>query len=131
MNLLEGYRIMFCFLDTYYWENKSDELGDLLGSMSLLPGNIPADSANKEDWEVAVSETLDQMGYEVLSSDTVYFAMIVFLRNWASLGTDGTIIALCVNLEKGSPKGDEWLDAVKTVMDGNDDPYLHLTKATK
>jgi len=131
MNLIEGYRIMFCFLDAYYWKNESDELGDLLSSMSLLSDNIPADSANKKDWEIAVAEILGQKEGDVLSSDTVYLAMIIFLGNWASLGTDGTISALCEDLEKSSSKSNEWLDAVKTVMEGNDDPYLHLIKTTK
>lgn len=131
MNLIEGYRIMFCFLDAYYRKNESDELGGLLGSMSLLSDNITVDTAYKKDWEIAVSQIVEQREIGVLSSDTVYWAIIAFLRNWSNLGTDGTMSRLCENLEKSSPKSDEWLDAVKTVMGGNDNPYLNLINSTK
>jgi hypothetical protein len=36
---------MLAFLDAFYQKNRSDELGALLGSMSLLKDGIPADSA--------------------------------------------------------------------------------------
>lgn len=117
---------MFYFLDAYYWKNKSDELGGLLGSMSLLLDNTPADPAYEKDWEIAVSQIVGQSNFDDLSADTVYRAMIAFLRNWSDLGTDGTISRLCEDLEKSNPKSGGWLDAVKIVMQGNDDPYQIL-----
>jgi hypothetical protein len=125
MNLIEGYRIMFCFLDDYYCKNESDELGDLLGSMSLLTDNTPMDSAYIRDWETAVFQITVQKGIDVLSSNATYYAMLAFLRNWSELGTDGTINRLCEYLEESSPKSNEWLDAVKNIIRGDDDHYLH------
>ena len=69
---------MFYFLDAYYWKNKSDELGGLLGSMSLLSDNTPADPAYKKDWAIAVSQIIGQSEVDDLSSDMVYLSMIAF-----------------------------------------------------
>ncbi len=40
----EAYEAMFVFLEGYYNRSKSDEIGGLLGSMSLLEGR-PVDPA--------------------------------------------------------------------------------------
>ena len=126
MNLSEGYRIMLCYLDSYYWRSKLDELGGLLGSMSLLSDNTPADSAFEEYWKVAVSQIVDEKNSYTLSSDNIYKAMIVFLYNWADLGSDGTIYGVCAYLEKSSSKDEDWQKAVDTVMAGNDESYLNF-----
>ena len=60
MSLIEGYRIMFRFLDAYYWMNKSYELGSLLGSMSLLSDNTPADPALKRIGKLLYLKLLDK-----------------------------------------------------------------------
>jgi hypothetical protein len=52
----EAYAAMFAFLETHYWLTKSDELGALLGSMSLLGDGGPADPAVWEDWMKAIKE---------------------------------------------------------------------------
>ena len=122
---------MYCFLDSYYWKDKSDELGGLFGSMSLLPDNTPADQAYEEDWKIAVSQIVGQREVNVLTSDTIYWAMIAFLRSWSDLGTNGAISDLCEILKKSSSKSEEWLEAVKTVMAGNDEPYLNLINDIK
>lgn len=57
--------------------------------------------------------------------------MIAFLRNWSSLVTDGTIRRLCENLEMSDPKSAEWLNAVKTVLGGKNDPHMNLVNPTK
>ena len=126
MTLIEGYRIMFSFLNAYYWKNKSDELGVLLGTMSLLGDDTPAAQAYKKDWEIAVSQVFDKTKVNRLTPDNAYLAMIAFLHNWSEIGSDGTISALCESLGKTDFKNDEWLTAVNTVMLGRDDPYLHL-----
>lgn len=45
---------MFAFLDNRYRLTESDDLGALLGSMSLLPGGVTADPAIWEDWLNAI-----------------------------------------------------------------------------
>lgn len=127
MNLKEGYRIMFTFLDTYYWKHISDELELLLGSMSLLSDNSPADPAFEEDWEKAIYEVIGKNESYELTSDSTFNAMIIFLRNWAAFGSDGTISELCDNLEGCNSHCKDWVEAVNIVMSGKDDPYLHIT----
>ncbi len=50
----EAYAAMFAFLEHRYRLTGSDELGALLGSMSLLPGGNTADPAIWEDWLNAI-----------------------------------------------------------------------------
>ena len=55
----QAYAAMYQFLDHYYQLTKSDEVGNLLSSMSLLPDGLPADSAIAEDWQDAVQFALN------------------------------------------------------------------------
>jgi len=53
MNIFEtkqAYLTMFEFLDNYYQLTKSDDIGELLGSMSLLQDGEAADPAIWNDW---------------------------------------------------------------------------------
>jgi hypothetical protein len=45
---------MYSFLDAHYQRSKADDVGALLGSMSLLPDGRPADPAIEGDWQAAV-----------------------------------------------------------------------------
>lgn len=58
MSSEQAYAAMYAFLDAWYQKTKSDDLGALLGSMSLLPDGAPADSAIHSDWELAVSKAV-------------------------------------------------------------------------
>ena len=60
MNLTEeqAYLAMFSFLEAEYLLTSSDEIGGLLGSMSLLPGGSTADPAVKEQWKESVDRAL-------------------------------------------------------------------------
>jgi hypothetical protein len=53
----QAYAAMYHFLDQYYQGTQSDDVGALLGAMSLLDGE-PADSAIASDWEDAVEFAL-------------------------------------------------------------------------
>ncbi len=46
----EAYAAMFRFLEEYYWATKSDDVGALLGSMSLLEDGSTADPAIRSEW---------------------------------------------------------------------------------
>lgn len=50
----EAYAAMFAFLEEIYQRTDSDELGSLLGGMTLLPDGGTADPAAWADWEAAV-----------------------------------------------------------------------------
>ena len=46
------------FLDNYYQQTQSDDIGALLGSLQLLEDGKPADPAMWYDWLQSVKETL-------------------------------------------------------------------------
>jgi len=56
ITIREAYAAMYCYLQRYYELTGADELGVLLGSMSLLPDGGSADPAAWSDWVKAVEE---------------------------------------------------------------------------
>lgn len=54
----QAYLAMFEFLRQHYDRGPSDEIGGLLGSLSLLPDGQPADQAYANDWREAVTAVL-------------------------------------------------------------------------
>ena len=46
----QAYLAMIEFLDYYYEQTQSDEIGEILGSLQLLEDGKPADPAMWEDW---------------------------------------------------------------------------------
>jgi hypothetical protein len=54
----QAYLAMFAFLEAEYRLASSDEIGALLGSMSLLPDGSPADPAIKKQWAEAMAAAL-------------------------------------------------------------------------
>ena len=50
----QAYLAMYSFLADHYRRSETEEMGALLGSMSLLPDGKPADPAIAEDWAEAV-----------------------------------------------------------------------------
>jgi hypothetical protein len=55
----EAYLAMFAFLQGVYERSRSDDLGGLLGSLSLLPDGGPADPAFSADWDSAWRAAVD------------------------------------------------------------------------
>lgn len=53
---IQAYSAMYAFLENWYELSKSDELGALLGSMSLLPDGQTADPAIWGDWLSAIEK---------------------------------------------------------------------------
>ncbi len=50
----EAFLAMFSFLEKHYDLTKSDDIGALLGSMSLLEDGVTADSAVWEEWQESI-----------------------------------------------------------------------------
>ena len=50
----QAYMAMYAFLEAEYELSKSDEIGALLGALSLGNDGLPADPAVKGQWERAV-----------------------------------------------------------------------------
>ncbi|MCI5143731.1 MAG: hypothetical protein D3909_18805 [Candidatus Electrothrix sp. ATG1] len=55
LNIHTAYSAMFEFLLQYYERTKSDDIGTLLGSMSLLNDGKPADAAIWHEWVQCVN----------------------------------------------------------------------------
>ena len=53
-----AYQAMFSFLEQHWNVTKSDELGILLGSMSLLDDGLPADPAIWSEWLAIYSQAI-------------------------------------------------------------------------
>lgn len=47
---------MYAFLEALYKRTESDNIGSLLGDLSLLPDGGPADPAARDDWPKVVIE---------------------------------------------------------------------------
>jgi hypothetical protein len=58
----QAYAAMFHFLEQLYLRTKSDDLGGLLGGMSMLQDGSPADPAIEKDWQDAVAYALKDGG---------------------------------------------------------------------
>jgi hypothetical protein len=52
----QAYLAMYSFLEELYTKYEFDQLGGLLGSMSLLPDGTPADQAMWGDWLRAIEK---------------------------------------------------------------------------
>jgi hypothetical protein len=57
ISVRQAYLAMYSFLEELYSKYEFDQLGGLLGSMSLLPDGSPADQAVWGDWLQAVEKT--------------------------------------------------------------------------
>ena len=55
----QAYLAMYAFLENYYDLSKADDVGALLGGLSLTADGSPLDSAFWVDWEEAVQRVMD------------------------------------------------------------------------
>lgn len=58
LTIEEAYAAMFEFLRQYYASTGADEVGALLGGLSLLADGQPADPGLIQDWRTAVAEIM-------------------------------------------------------------------------
>jgi hypothetical protein len=81
----QGFAAMFQFLDDYYMRTKSDEIGALLGAMSMLEDGSTADAAIAYDWRKAVGHVLNcqEAGppEQMLTEQQAYASMLQFLKH--------------------------------------------------
>lgn len=54
----QAYLAMYEFFRQYYERGRSDEIGGLLGSLSLLPDGSSADPAMDRDWAEAIDTVM-------------------------------------------------------------------------
>lgn len=53
----QAYRAMVYFLQDYHHRGPTEEVGDMISGMSLLPDGAPADPAAWQDWLAAVERS--------------------------------------------------------------------------
>jgi hypothetical protein len=56
----QAYAAMYYFLEDYYGRGRSDEIGGMLGGMSLLGDSATANPAVKSDWQRAVERAMTE-----------------------------------------------------------------------
>ncbi len=54
----QAYKAMFLFLDKYYQDTKSDDVGSLLSGMTLVADGMPADPAYALEWQECIAHVL-------------------------------------------------------------------------
>ncbi|MFK8031986.1 MAG: hypothetical protein AB8G18_17280 [Gammaproteobacteria bacterium] len=67
LTVKQAYLAMYSFLENYYTVTKSDEIGGLLGSMSLLSDGVTADPAISQEWQEAVAKVKEDRVDAMLS----------------------------------------------------------------
>ena len=55
----DAYLAMYSFLKDHYQRTKSDEIGSLLSSMSLMRDGLPMDQACWSEWEQAIEKAVE------------------------------------------------------------------------
>ena len=114
-----GYRMMFDYLDSLYQRTRADELGGLLGCMSLLGDGEPANPAYGPDWKRAVRQAETALGQGFPPSELAYESMLRFLQNWAAAGSDGTVSDICACLAV-KREWKLWDECVRRVLKNED-----------
>lgn len=66
LDIQTAYAAMYEFLVGYYDRTKSDDVGALLGSMSLLADGGTADPAMWQDWLESIDRAKEQQGGQSL-----------------------------------------------------------------
>lgn len=60
LTYLEAFKVMNCFLEKYYKQTSSEDIGSLLGEMQILEDGKTADPAAWEDWINCIRTILGQ-----------------------------------------------------------------------
>jgi hypothetical protein len=55
---LEAFKAMQCFLEKYYEQTKSVDIGSLLGDLQILQDKTTADPTAWHDWMECINKTL-------------------------------------------------------------------------
>ena len=119
MTSLEALKKMTVFLDKFYKQTKSDDLGLLLSDISLdtfLDGQT-ADSAAWADWLEAI-KYIKKSNDDNLTQEEAFSAMIIFLQEFGnrirSSDIKKLLEELLINSDKLIPKKNIWQDWVQT-----------------
>lgn len=79
MTIEKGYKAMDEFLDDYYKETSSDDLGSLLGGMLMTDEEETMDPAAWQDWNKSTKKISNSSN---LSNEEVYKAMYDYMNDY-------------------------------------------------
>lgn len=58
INILQAYKAMCCFLEKYYQNTSSDDVGSLLGDLQFLKSGKTADPAVWQEWIDCINKVI-------------------------------------------------------------------------
>lgn len=128
---LQALRVASTFLDDYYQKTLSDDLGSLLGDISLLSDDTTADPAAWSDWNDALEKVL--VIRQHISEQDAFLAMIRFLEEYTKRISSSEIDQLIDNLKITDDETNDvwkhWTDSIKLVLGDTNKyyGYLHLS----
>lgn len=120
---LEAYIAAILFLDHIYKQTKFDDLGSLLGDMSLLEDNLPVDFAIWEDWLEAISNKTN------ITKEEAFKAMQQFLQGYAQRTESDEIasfLSLLQNQQKKTSYYKAWQSYLEVVLKKKSDTRIYL-----
>ena len=121
---IQLFNAMSNFLEKYYYETNSDDIGSLLSSMQFLHDEEPIDSALWNDWIRILGNK------KLVSSEEGFIAMKVFLQNFYQYQPSNEIISLLQSLdiknnkEVGLEVWNSWTESLEKSK--NSKPYITL-----
>jgi hypothetical protein len=87
---LEAFKAMSCFLEKYYEETQSDDVGALLGEMQILEDRDPFDTATWHDWMNCVKKVVHRRKYLNPARHLHKEIHSILLRDWDPIGIQDT-----------------------------------------
>ncbi|MDP4146707.1 MAG: hypothetical protein Q8936_19885 [Bacillota bacterium] len=130
LSVQEGYLTMFWFVDSFYWESKDDDLGDLLGDLSPITF-VDCISADPAAWEIW-SDTINKYNFgdiesKYINDDELPIIIELFLNEYAGDSFDIEIIyeniRFLKRIDTDSELSKRWYKAIEK---GKENPNKHF-----
>ena len=129
MDIKTAYKVMYEFMDRYYWKREGNDIGSLLGSMSFLCNGGTADPATGYDWIDAAKKVKENYS-DGVDDIIAYKMMVQFIKDYNEMGstedTEAFYDMIKLTDKKVDPKvWQDWLVAVESVKkDPSDDRFM-------
>ncbi len=124
MSELQAFNAMTNFLDLFYNQTKSDDIGSLLGDMSFISDGATADPAAWYDWVNIVTT------YEFLDSKNSFNAMKQFVTDYGARTNSEDINKWLSSLyPQNKDVWSTWISCINEVLNQEDaKKYLDIKK---
>jgi len=115
LNFKQAYLAMINMLDAYYWETKCNDLGAMLGFMSIniFEGDEPTDPAVWITWKECIGNIIHG---KTLSLEQAFQSSVAFLRFYnEQFGFD--IKDVIETIIEASENDAKWIEGVNKALD--------------